>query len=407
MITPIEPSIGERERGTILVLVTLLLFAILAIAALVIDLGIAFLTGQQMHPATDTAALEGLRFRDETDDATRRARVLELIGVVFDDNLDVDPAAPDPLRFGAGPILSLSGGLGTTNAGALIEVPPLSVYKPNAEGIAMQANPGNEPFGDLVAGAFDADGAALEAADYTRADFDPLGAPDAFLVRMRRTNDRLGLDQVPGVSSAGPPLPFLFGLGTTIHATDPTLYNPRTDGITVRATSIAAARRALHASGGQASVGALPLVPLAIDAAAWNDPSLFAVDGAPHDVLADGSGFFAVELDQAWDADARLGSVGEPAASAAPLAIGDGAGLLPITTPIDGVLRVIGFGVADLEVTGDPPTSILVTKRRGRVFRAGVNAREARSLAALAAEPLLAGAHAALADPVLAAVLVR
>src|SRR5262249_37675947 len=60
---------------------------------------------------------------------------------------------------------------------------------------------------------------------------------NAFLVRMRRSNERFS--PASEESSAGPPLPYLFGRGT--------LLNPETKarGISVRATSIADARRAM------------------------------------------------------------------------------------------------------------------------------------------------------------------
>ncbi|RCS54467.1 hypothetical protein DTL42_04815 [Bremerella cremea] len=52
---------GTSRKGYVLVLVAMLLWAILGLAALVIDLGLARVKLRQMQSATDTAALEALR----------------------------------------------------------------------------------------------------------------------------------------------------------------------------------------------------------------------------------------------------------------------------------------------------------------------------------------------------------
>ena len=54
----------HARRGYVLVMVAMLAFAFFALAALVIDMGMVRLTQRQMQSATDSAALEGLRFRD-------------------------------------------------------------------------------------------------------------------------------------------------------------------------------------------------------------------------------------------------------------------------------------------------------------------------------------------------------
>ncbi|MFN5957579.1 MAG: pilus assembly protein TadG-related protein, partial [Planctomyces sp.] len=53
------------RRGNILLGFAILLFAIFALAALVIDLGVRSMTQRQMQTAVDAAAVEGLRFRDD------------------------------------------------------------------------------------------------------------------------------------------------------------------------------------------------------------------------------------------------------------------------------------------------------------------------------------------------------
>ena len=48
-----------------LIYFAMLTFALMALAALVIDLGMAMLTQRKMQTAVDSAALEGIRFRDQ------------------------------------------------------------------------------------------------------------------------------------------------------------------------------------------------------------------------------------------------------------------------------------------------------------------------------------------------------
>ena len=84
------------QAGTVLVLFAVLVIALLGIAALGIDMGLARLSQAQMQTAADTAALEGLRLRDFHEyralgDPYRRPRVGELVQQVFDD--DFHPTA--------------------------------------------------------------------------------------------------------------------------------------------------------------------------------------------------------------------------------------------------------------------------------------------------------------------------
>lgn len=59
------------------------------------------------------------------------------------------------------------------------------------------------------------------------------------LVRMRRVSPAGQLDSVQNVSSHGPAVPLLFGLGSTIHAAEGGTRDIRRDGLSVRATAIA------------------------------------------------------------------------------------------------------------------------------------------------------------------------
>ena len=290
--------------------VALLVFALCGLLSLVVDVGFVRLTQGQMQNAADAAALEGLRNRDVgtrtpagvfvndpfASDCQRRAAANRMVRRTFDD--DLDPINGDPAyQLGAGPIIGMSGGTTTLHAGQTISVPETRVYKPEP-----QLNQQNQVYGDMVSGRFcytadpvPSEGGEYEVQDivcedaqrgagtYARNDFNPSAtvpmppptilecpAPDdpapspwpiggtgsistvndsAFLVRLRRSNEFIDTgDQVEsGVASSGPSLPLTFGTGTTIFGDDPDGgYSIRRDGITVRATAIAAVQPAMH-----------------------------------------------------------------------------------------------------------------------------------------------------------------
>lgn len=342
---------------------------LLGLAAVVIDLGLARATQAQMQSAADAAALEGLRWRDDPtiadaaarDDA-RRQRASDLVARRFDD--DLDPSNGDLLALGAGPVLTLSGGLaGDLNASALLTVDPANrTYDP-----LLQTNAGDEARGDLVAG----DWLELatthgEAVDYARDDFEPrpvattaATSSSAFLARLRRTPDLQGLDDDPGVSSRGPALPFLFGLGSAIQPNDPAaVYQPRVDGITVRATAIADGRRVVAVGQRQAALGVeLGLLPFTIAVADWSALPETPAAGAPTAVAV-----------------AATPLVADPAAR--PAAIGDAAGALRVLDATPGAAVgyvaitdggvVVAFGWLDL-ADGSNPLNPVVSRRRAAI----------------------------------------
>ncbi|MFG0320583.1 MAG: pilus assembly protein TadG-related protein [Planctomycetota bacterium JB042] len=406
-----------RSRGVVLVESVLLVFGILAIAALTIDLGLAFVVQSQMQCAADAAALEGVRWSDEVDDATRRARAAALIGVAFDDDLSPDPSDPDPYGLGAGPILGLTGGAAPSYGGQQFDLSGPTVYKPNAEGVPIEPNLENLNHGDLVAGLLDDDPLLSheEASDYSREDFAPDPAGTAFLVRMRRSHDPLLLDRQPGVSSSGPALPLLFGLGALVGAAEGAAYDPRRDGFTVRATSVADRRRALRIAVPaavspeiRARLGVLPLVPIVIRAAAWESLAVGT------EVLLDEAGFaFGEELLPDEDPGDRLDFVGEAVEERAASVVGIGGGdaIVPVVADLeaDGATRVIGFGVATIPAVaaGEALVELPITRRAGRLLRSGADAKDAAALRALAGSEDLWAAHASMSGPVLAPVLFR
>jgi hypothetical protein len=283
-----RPRTAESRPGNVLVFFAFIVFAAMAVGGLVIDLGSARLTQMQMQTAADSAALEGLRFRDDLPaawrpngttvpnlpavltsqvgpqpssaydptnpawqawiDGARRFAASDIVAVTFDD--DLNPANGDLQRFGAGSVASVTDTVGdpSLQAGGMITLPQNGppVYKPT-----LQSNATNEANGDLVAGAYgwnqayDSTAArADESSDYSRRDFapnSPLGSvpQTGFLARLRRSSEDFG--GAPGTASNGPTIPFLFGRGSTLSrsSTDGSLTVE--SGITVRATAIAAA----------------------------------------------------------------------------------------------------------------------------------------------------------------------
>jgi hypothetical protein len=287
----------RRRHGTILVLFALLTFILLALAALVIDLGFMRTTQQRMQMAADAAALEGMRGRDlyltdpgtwspTASDQNRRQVASQLVGNTFSDALN--PGQPQQNNSGAGPVVQFTGGipLQGTNYGAAQSYGPPGAYQPGTPpSPALQLNVADQPEGDMLAGTYTPGGLnnlhreGFDAANpFQRDDFSrvPQGAPanqaNAFLVRLRRSND----PPEPGVSSTGPPLPYLFARGSLLGT------NAKAAGIVVRATGIATTANAV--SVGQpvtqdAAGNALPTplpggTPFALNFAAWQTTTL-------------------------------------------------------------------------------------------------------------------------------------
>ena len=108
---------GKRANrsGYALVLFVMIFFGLIGLAALVIDMGFARLAQRQMQTAVDSAALEGLRWRDysanpptgQSSDHYRRQQASSMAANVFDD--DLNPTNGDPSNFGAGPVVQFQG----------------------------------------------------------------------------------------------------------------------------------------------------------------------------------------------------------------------------------------------------------------------------------------------------------
>jgi hypothetical protein len=244
--------------------IALLLFTVFAICGLVADLGFVRLAQRQMNHATDTAALEGMRLADAATDLERREATRLRIHDVFDDNFG--SRSDDPYQYGAGPLVTLQGGQGALGANKQVVVAPSVVYKPEP-----QLNLPNAQHGDFVAGYYDAgDPDHAESTAYDRSDFGPVASAtrnEAFLVRLRRTNDDEGLDAQPGVSSRGPAIPYLFARGSLMAGAT------REAGVTVRSASIAQARNVTLAGPPHEAYGMEGTAPFAIELDYWNSRS--------------------------------------------------------------------------------------------------------------------------------------
>ena len=126
------------RAGYALVLFVMIFFGLMGLAALLIDLGFARLAQRQMQTAADSAALEGLRWRDYVDpagqpsDQYRRQQASNVVAGLFTDYVD----SGGTVQYGAGPVVSFSGGVGPADLAAAqtmtLGVPP--VYQPTTFG---------------------------------------------------------------------------------------------------------------------------------------------------------------------------------------------------------------------------------------------------------------------------------
>lgn len=350
-------STASRRAGVVLVFFALVLFGVFALMAVSIEIAAASYAQAELQDAVDVASREGLRLRDDAvsnPDLMRRQAASGAVTRAF----TVGPNPVFELDLGAGGVVPLSDLNGIGGAGGF-EGSDIGRFVPN-----MALNLDNLNFGDLVAGEFDGSVLAGESSTYVRPDFTPSDPAlslrsNAFLVRARRTPEGALLDNVPGASTSGPPLPFLFGLGAAIQPVPGQAYDPRRDGISVRATAIAEARPALSAGRGPAGFGLLDYGAFgdgtpaiwAFELNAWNalDPTaLHQVESTGDDITDLGTGTSAGFV---MAAAASL-VVGQTATTPATAAIADTTDILtslakrPVAiVRVEGglVLRIVGF----------------------------------------------------------------
>lgn len=266
-------QVGSRRSGAILILFAALAFVLFAVAAVVIDVGLASLTQAQMQSATDSAALEGCRWRNFDEglgdsNAAKRRKASAIVRLAFDDDLNptqggylpdnydfgTTPSGPDgadALNISAGPALRVSGGNGAWATNSIVDQQSASELA-RIDDPRLQPNNANLPNGDMIAGRFLPNEPHNESGSYARPDFTLAtnGGPSfnalSFLVRMRRAGDANPADVMNNVSSSLPTLPLVFGMASTILQDTSNDWDPRRDGITVRSTSIASARPAMR-----------------------------------------------------------------------------------------------------------------------------------------------------------------
>jgi len=217
-----DPQAQAERRGGILILVIMLLFAMFAIAGLLIDIGMARLTQARMQSVTDAAAIDGgWQMALGSDQTAVRDAVSNRTDELF------ETWAPRRLEFEGGYDLDQDGILEssqTINTNTLGEA-----IRPS-----IDRNLGNEPAGDVVLGIYNEtsipnvlpglpsgyDRGPGFIADTT--------TPNSILVRLRRTNEQA----IPGGTSDGN-LPYLWSRGSLLG------FGLKGKGIAVRSESIA------------------------------------------------------------------------------------------------------------------------------------------------------------------------
>ena len=361
--TPVAGRRRKQRAGYVLVVFVTLFLGVLGLAALVIDMGFARLAQRQMHCAADSAALEGLRWqgvRQWTDlppawladpnfqaevgppgtgpltpqqvDKVRRWAASQVVadgpvgnGSAAQPSMFADyyEGSGGTVHFGAGPVVNFSGGIGPTELAAAqtMTIPNPPVYQPvRADGTpGLELNLSNATEGDMVAGTYNFGQPSAEGDNYTRADFTPAlsgsSTANAFLVRMRRTNNINELDAEPGVSSGGPTLPLLFGRGTAMARSGAPGQLSVASGVTVRATAIAGPQPAktigpLYTNTNGTLTAVAQLAPFAIRNDLWTRVS--GGTGVTVDPLVAGSG--AVILNGQFQV--ALTAIGQPLVAA-------------------------------------------------------------------------------------------
>jgi len=350
-----DSSRVSARRGSLMTLFAVLLFAFLPLMALTIHTGFVTLTRRQMQTAVNTAAKEGLRteLSSSAPPGSSRSDVSTLVSLVFDDDLDTT-ADSQAMTLGAGPNVNMTDGVAFSGsnfrASRQLSGVGLGVYQP-----VLQVNSGDAAHGDMLTGQYNSISSHDELSSYAREDFLLSGDPgyvadDAFLVRMRRTNDAGGLDEIAGISSRGTPIPYLFGRVPYGNADGGTsLLDQRERGTIVRAAAIAQTQPVVAVGVPSPNVDE-GLAVFEIESASWTG----LTNGTPVSVTlqADGSitggvtgRFIDRVLVTLGDQTTGLGFV------AADLEVGS-IRVTAIKSNINGTDRVVGFGLAEL--TGSP-----------------------------------------------------
>ena len=409
---PSQALSRPEEHGTVLVLFALLFVGIFGLLGAVVDGGRLRVTRQQMDAGAECAALEGVRFRDTEGDAGRRLRAIRGAELLYDD--DMDPANGDALGLGAGTLPVVSGDTPLRGTINVATDPANRVWKPAD---ALETNSSNSQHGDLVAGTHVLGGFATEDDTFKRDDFAPsppgssaasLTSAPAFLVRLRRANDRLDLDRDPSASSAGPPFEWLWARGAVWH--EPTAgqsNQSRAEGLTLRATSIASSERALVLSNDPTGGVLLTNFVLRADAgSAWDATPL----SGSITLKVESNGLLTVAgiEEGAITADAKRLVGAEVLPSLSTWSTPPAASLIvPVYTQIAGTRLIVGFTRANATLSG---ATLTVTRLPGSMLPTSASTISPAALdsrIALETVPALRNLYSTFQHPVLAPVLRR
>jgi Flp pilus assembly protein TadG len=276
-----------RRKGYVLVLVVLLLIGLMAMAALVIDIGFARLTQRQLQSGSDSATLEGLRGRGTVAYGQRQTNAAQFVAWQFDDDLSTANGdtgiAGDGNAFGAGPLVEFTGGVGDSSivASQLMSIDEDNkVYKPVLE-------------------------LGVESSDGFNANFLRGGA----------------IDRNFDLVAHGPAVPYLFARGSLVDR------ERIARGMTVGATSRAIGRPVVAV--GASTPSFPPLLPYAFEQSTWQSTGPSASDALS--IVTS-----SIDL-------TRMVRIGSPIVidtNVTPT----GTGICVIYRLINGVNRVVGFG---------------------------------------------------------------
>ncbi len=275
----------DRRQGATLVLAIFFIIVIMALAGLVIDVGLARLTHARMQTLADVAAVEGLRFRDNPvphrepvtlpaeRDQQRRLWVNELLAMAH------ETLPSKSVRLTGGVEVGDSGyqALRTLDAEPNVYVPQLeadpTLNEANPEMASGRygqndAYPVDEPLDAIV------ESGGYERRDFVRSSAEESANANAFLIQLRRTTDNVDPDDA---LATGGPIPFLFAAGSLVD------LGQFAQGIRLRAPAVASVGRVtfgdtVYESGRAKSVGpAQPdhrlagVAPFGVEVDAWRE----------------------------------------------------------------------------------------------------------------------------------------
>ena len=248
----------SRRRGTILVWFASFLFVLIPLMALIMHLGMVTLTRRQMQTAVNSAALEGLRVRDDQSpsESERREPVRELVSVLY--NYDLSSEDENPLK------------LNTTDLrhGDMVR----------GQYVRYGRHHENSDYyrGDILQSSDDSSHPYASEFPFDHDEYNTEIGDDAFLIRLRRTDETFESDL--DVTSSDPPISFLFGMSANTRAeyerdalvTEPeALWDRRERGTIVRATAIAQAQPAYRAGVRNEPSGLIGLLNIQMDIDLW------------------------------------------------------------------------------------------------------------------------------------------